>query len=93
MGRLARIADPRRRSSSRASHTSALRWRIPGYAVDDGPFEWEPTKAGDPDIPIRPALLLQAISQRQRWKADYDAAVLLAGDPPDHLSATDDRAA
>lgn len=38
----------------------------PGHAVDDGPFEWEPTKAGDPDVPTRPALLLQAISQRQR---------------------------
>ncbi|MCY7341689.1 MAG: replication initiator protein [Pseudonocardia sp.] len=65
----------------------------PGYAVDDGPFEWEPTKAGDPDVPTRPALLLQAISQRQRWKADYDAAVLLAGDPPDQSPATTEEAA
>jgi len=37
----------------------------PGYAVDDGPFEWEPTRAGDPVVPTLPALLLQAISQRQ----------------------------
>ena len=66
----------------------------PGYAVDDGPFEWEPTKAGDPDVPTRPALLLQAIAQRQRWKADYDAALLLAGDdPPDQRSATEGTAA
>lgn len=65
----------------------------PGYAVDDGPFEWERTKAGDPDVPTRPALLLHAISERQRWKADYDAAVLLAGDPPDNRSATEEVAA
>lgn len=61
----------------------------PGYAVDDGPFEWEKTKAGDPDVPTRPALLLHAISQRQRWKADYDAAQTIAGD----LSATEGAAA
>jgi hypothetical protein len=61
----------------------------PGYAVDDGPFEWERTKVGDPDVPTRPALLLHAISERQRWKADYDAAQLIAGD----LSATEGEAA
>jgi hypothetical protein len=55
----------------------------PGYAVDDGPFEWERTKAGDTDVPSRPVLLLHAINQRQRWRADYDAAVMAAGDPPD----------
>ena len=64
----------------------------PGYAVDDGPYEWERTKAGDPDVPTRPALLLAAISERQRWKADYDAAQVLAGAPPDR-SATRDQAA
>jgi hypothetical protein len=61
----------------------------PGYAVDDGPFEWEKTEAGDPDVPTRPALLLHAISERQRWKADYDAAQLIAGD----RSATEGDAA
>jgi hypothetical protein len=64
----------------------------PGYAVDDGPFEWERTKPGDPDVPTRPALLLAAISQRQRWRADYDAAQALAGAPPDR-SATEGEAA
>lgn len=64
----------------------------PGYAVDDGPFEWERTKPGDPDVPSRPELLLAAIAERQRWRADYDAAQLLA-DPPDDRSATDDQAA
>ena len=29
----------------------------PGYAVDDGPFAWEKTRPGDPDVPTqtRPA--------------------------------------
>jgi len=68
----------------------------PGYAVDDGPFEWEKTKPGDPDVPSRPVLLLHAINQRQRWRADYAAAQLLAGEPPDDQdirSATGDHAA
>ncbi|MFC4945672.1 replication initiator [Pseudonocardia sp. GCM10023141] len=60
----------------------------PGYAVDDGPFEWERTQAGDPDVPTRPVLLLHAISERQRWKADYDAAQLATGDDPLDRSAT-----
>ncbi len=66
----------------------------PSYAVDDGPFLWEPTKPGDTDVPTRPALLLQAISQRQRWKADYLAAQLKAGEPSqDNCSATRDQEA
>jgi hypothetical protein len=63
----------------------------PGYAVDDGPFEWEKTKPGDPDVPTGPALLLHAISQRQRWKADYLAAQLAAGEPPDRHPASRDH--
>jgi hypothetical protein len=63
----------------------------PGYAVDDGPFEWERTRPGDEDVPTRPALLLHAISERQRWKADYEAAQLAAGPPPDTRSATRDQ--
>jgi hypothetical protein len=67
----------------------------PGYAIDDGPFEWERTKPGDPDVPTRPVLLLHAIAERQRWKADYQAAQELAAatDPPDHRSTTTDQAA
>ena len=65
----------------------------PAFAVDDGPYEWERTKAGDPDVPTRPALLAHAIAQRQRWKADYDAALALAVDPPDNRSATEGEAA
>ncbi|MGE3254186.1 replication initiator [Pseudonocardia sp.] len=64
----------------------------PGYAIDDGPFEWERTQPGDTDVPSRPALLLHAIAERQRWKADYDAAQQLVTDGADR-SATHDHAA
>jgi hypothetical protein len=65
----------------------------PGYAVDDGPFAWEKTRPGDPDVPTRPVLLLHAISQRQRWRADYLAAQLAAGEPPEIRSATEEAGA
>jgi hypothetical protein len=66
----------------------------PSYPVDDGPFAWERTAPGDADVPPRQVLLLHAINQRQRWRADYDAALLAAGDPPGaERSATDDLAA
>jgi hypothetical protein len=66
----------------------------PSLAVEDGPFLWERTKAGDSDVPTRPALLLQAISQRQRWRAEYLAAQLKAGEPAhDNCSATTDQEA
>ncbi|WP_445185172.1 replication initiator [Pseudonocardia sp. Cha107L01] len=66
----------------------------PSYAIDDGPFLWERTRSGDTDVPTRPALLPQAISQRQRWKADYLAAQLKAGEVPhDNCSATTDQEA
>jgi hypothetical protein len=61
--------------------------------ADDGPLEWERTKPGYVDVPTRPALLLHAISERQRWKADYDAAQLVTGDDPPHRSATTEEAA
>jgi hypothetical protein len=41
-------------------------------------------------------LLLHAIAQRQRWKAEYTAAQLAAtgpAPPPDNCSATTDQAA
>jgi hypothetical protein len=65
----------------------------PAYAVDDGPFAWESTRPGDPDVPTRPVLLLHAISQRQRWRADYLAAQLAAGEPPEIRSVTEEEAA
>ena len=82
-------------SDHRAERTAFVRQLLdragvaPAYAVDDGPFEWETTKPGDTDVPPRTVLLLHAISQRSRWRADYDAAVLATTDAPsDDLSAT-----
>jgi hypothetical protein len=67
----------------------------PTHRPEDGPYRWERTAPADPDIPPRPVLLLQAIAERQRWKAEYTAAQLAAiGPPPDaDHSATRDHAA
>lgn len=87
-------------SDHRAERTAFVRQLLdragvqPAYAVDDGPFTWETTKPGDSDVPPRTVLLLHAINQRSRWRADYDAAVLATSDvPPDDRSATEGAAA
>lgn len=87
-------------SDHRAERTAFVRQLLdragvqPAYAVDDGPFEWETTRPGDADVPPRTVLLLHAINQRSRWRADYDAAVLATTDaPPDDRSATEGAAA
>jgi hypothetical protein len=67
----------------------------PTHGPDDGPYLWERTAPADPDVPSRPVLLLHAIAERQRWKAEYTAAQLATTDlpPSDNRSATDDQAA
>lgn len=86
-------------SDHRAERTAFVRQLLdragvqPAYAVDDGPFTWETTKPGDSDVPPRTVLLLHAINQRSRWRADYDAAVLATSDAPPDRSATRDHAA
>ncbi|MGH3787492.1 MAG: replication initiator [Pseudonocardiaceae bacterium] len=67
----------------------------PGHGPQDGPYVWERTAPADPDVPPRPVLLLRAVAERQRWKAEYAAAQLAAsGSPPtENYSATDDQAA
>lgn len=61
----------------------------------DGPYLWERTAPGDSDVPPRPAMLLQLVSERQRWRAEYTAAQLAADRPPPagDCSATRDQAA
>lgn len=54
----------------------------PSYGPQDGPYRWERPAPTDPDIPPR-ALLLHAVAERQRWKAEYTAAQLAANGPPD----------
>jgi hypothetical protein len=66
----------------------------PTHGPQDGPYLLERTAPTDPDVPPRPMLLLHAIAERQRWKAEYTAAQLAtSGSPPDNRSATLDQAA
>ncbi|MGH3696064.1 MAG: replication initiator [Pseudonocardiaceae bacterium] len=67
----------------------------PTHGPQDGPYQWERTASTDPDVPPRPILLLHAIAERQRWKAEYTAAQLATSDPPpdENCSATQPEAA
>ena len=67
----------------------------PTHGPHDGPYQWERPAPTDPDIPPRPVLLLYAVAERQRWKAEYTAAQLAtSGSPPGHdCPTTDDEAA
>jgi len=67
----------------------------PAHGPEDGPYLWERPAPTDPDVPARPVLLLHAIAERQRWKAEYTAAQLATNDPPplrDNRSAITDQA-
>ncbi len=66
----------------------------PSYGPDDGPYLWERPAPTDPDIPPRPLLLLRAVAERQRWKAEYTAAQLAANgpSPETNRSATEEAA-
>jgi hypothetical protein len=65
----------------------------PSHGVQDGPYRWERPAPNDLDIPPRPILLLRAVAERQRWKAEYAAAQLaINGPPPDDYSATKEAA-
>jgi hypothetical protein len=66
----------------------------PAHGPGDGPYQWERTAPADPDVPPRPVLLLRAVAERQRWKAEYAAAQVAMGDPPfEHCSTINDQAA
>jgi hypothetical protein len=67
----------------------------PAHGPDDGPYRWERIAPTDPDVPPRPVLLLHAVAERQRWKAEYTAAQLAANGPPpgQDSSAIGDQAA
>jgi hypothetical protein len=49
---------------------------------------WQKVRPGDPNLPPRAHLLMHAISERIRWRAEYDKALLAAGEPLSELSAT-----
>ncbi len=67
----------------------------PANGPQDSPYLWERTAPTDPDVPPRPVLLLHAIAERQRWKAEYTAAQHATSSPPpdQNCSATSDQAA
>jgi hypothetical protein len=66
----------------------------PSYGPQDGPYLWERPAPADPDIPPRALLLLLAVAERQRWKAEYTAAQLAANGPsPDNRLAISGQAA
>ncbi|MGH3513290.1 MAG: replication initiator [Pseudonocardiaceae bacterium] len=72
-------------------HTAGIQ---PAHGPHDGPYQWKRPAPTDPDIPPRALLLLQAVAERQRWKAEYTAAQLAtSGPPPDNGSASHDQAA
>jgi hypothetical protein len=50
---------------------------------DTSRLVWHKVKPGDPGVPPRAHLLMHAVAERTRWKAEYDRAMLAAtGDPP-----------
>jgi hypothetical protein len=81
-------------SSGNSSKTPASNpATAPKTGPTDGPYRWERPAPNNPDIPPRPVLLLHAVAERQRWKAEYTAAQLATGDPPpDNCSATEKAA-
>ncbi|MBV9159999.1 MAG: hypothetical protein JO281_00250 [Pseudonocardiales bacterium] len=65
----------------------------PAHGPDGGPYLWERPAPTDPDVPPRPVLLLHAIAERQRWKAEYTAAQLATTGPSsENRSATEEAA-
>jgi hypothetical protein len=54
---------------------------------------WHKVQPGDPHQPPRDHLLMHAIAERIRWRAEYDHALLAAAGPPTDLSATQRHAA
>ena len=52
-------------------------------------YQWQPIRPSDPDQPDRLELMLRLISERKRWREQYERARDLAAELP----ATDDHAA
>ncbi|ATE57951.1 replication initiator [Actinosynnema pretiosum] len=56
-----------------------------GIKQEDQPTRvlWNNVQPGDPNVPPRQHLLLRAVAERRRWKAEYTAALLASANPPD----------
>jgi hypothetical protein len=60
---------------------------------DTSRLVWHKVRPGDPNVPPREHLLLHAIAERTRWRAEYDMAMLAAaGGSPPVVSATAEAA-
>src|SRR3954464_10497233 len=58
-------------------------------AHDTSRLIWRKLAPGDPNVPPRAYLLMQAIAERVTWRAEYDRAIAAAAGPPgDQTSAT-----
>jgi hypothetical protein len=55
---------------------------------DRSRLTWQKVQPGDPHQPPRDHLLMHAIAERIKWRAEYDRALLAAGASPPDLSAT-----
>jgi hypothetical protein len=55
-----------------------------GIPQDDQPTRvvWNNVQTGDPNVPPRQHMLLRAVAERRRWKAEYTAALLASAGPP-----------
>ncbi|WP_199440977.1 replication initiator [Umezawaea beigongshangensis] len=55
-----------------------------GITQDDQPKRvvWNNVQPGDPNVPPRQHMLLRAVAERRRWKAEYTAALLASAQPP-----------
>jgi hypothetical protein len=52
-------------------------------AQDTSRLIWRKVTPGDQNVPPRAHLLMHAIAERMRWRAEYDLAMLAAtGGPP-----------
>ncbi|MCA1694768.1 MAG: hypothetical protein LC749_08565 [Actinobacteria bacterium] len=73
---------------------SKRQWKVTVADLDESTAKrasFEITRTADVH---RPVLLLHAVAERQRWKAEYTAAQLATSDPlSDNRSATNDQAA
>ena len=51
-------------------------------AQDTSRLIWRKLAPGDPNVPPRAHLLMQAIAERVTWRAEYDRAMAAATGPP-----------
>jgi hypothetical protein len=62
--------------------------------TDTSRLIWRKLDPGDQNAPPREHLLMHAIAERTRWRAEYDTALLAASGPPGlNVSATSETAA